>query len=466
MEFLPDLDEQGALITHISKLIEVMGSTHFLESTVLEPTSKHFPFEVTSSGNGAFYIAEYLLKHIGLSAVTPEIYVYKPDEEDDSDIAASVTYNKKKRKCCIYINEQSLSDLNYLAAVIAHEVTHVYREHHNLAIKDHEEEELLTDLTAVYLGFGVLLTKASYLAYSYGDTQYHYWGTRTLGYLSPQSLCFLLSIQAVLRGVEKWREIPYRKHVGSNQQAFLKTSLNLFLENEDALKDLKSYKGKTGFPSPELYSSETKPNVVFDSSIVPETNIVSSEAPQRQESSIDPIFQRMIGIGIPFIGFLIWISLCMAIEETAIRTVIVFIPLIWGAHWGLNKLFKHIQKKRDFYRSIDRTVHSHETCGFLETRFMQGGGIGMILGVFVSVKGQDLLGGLLAFLMLFILPALGLFLGSKLKYFVCLTEDCHGKIKFDQDVCVICNGKLTSVREFKGGYVEYTPIDEFRNAKR
>lgn len=174
----------------------------------------------------------------------------------------------------------------------------------------------------------------------------------------------------------------------------------------------------------------------------------------------------MIGIGIPFVGFLIWLALCLAFNDTVIQPIIFFAPLLWGVHWGLNKLFKHIQKKRDFYRSIDRTVQSHETCGFLETRFMHGGSIGMILGVYVSVKGQDLLGGPIAFLMLFILPILGVYLGSKVKHFVCLTEDCYGKIKYDQDVCLTCNGKLTSVRELKGGYVEYTPIDEFRKAKR
>jgi len=44
-----------------------------------------------------------------------------------------------------------------LAAVLAHEVAHYYLHHHGIRLKDTAQNEFLTEMAAVYLGFGFLL---------------------------------------------------------------------------------------------------------------------------------------------------------------------------------------------------------------------------------------------------------------------------------------------------------------------
>lgn len=47
-------------------------------------------------------------------------------------------------------------DGDFLLATLAHRVAHAYRTTHRLVRVDSEQEEQLSDLTAVYLGFGLL----------------------------------------------------------------------------------------------------------------------------------------------------------------------------------------------------------------------------------------------------------------------------------------------------------------------
>jgi hypothetical protein len=47
-------------------------------------------------------------------------------------------------------------------------VVHAYREHHGLTVITPRTEEELTDLTTIYLGFGVLPLNASYISRSNG----------------------------------------------------------------------------------------------------------------------------------------------------------------------------------------------------------------------------------------------------------------------------------------------------------
>jgi len=60
---------------------------------------------------------------------------------------------------CIYIN-RSLKNQTYKQklAILAHEMSHYYLIYkHNIYIKDTNENELLTELNAIYIGFGFLL---------------------------------------------------------------------------------------------------------------------------------------------------------------------------------------------------------------------------------------------------------------------------------------------------------------------
>ena len=93
-------------------------------------------------------------------------------------------------------------DPEVLAGTMAHEVAHVFRRVHALEVDDSDLEERLTDLTTIWLGFGVLTTNASLKHRSHGDFNYHAWSRNSVGYLPPQAMSFLLALQAQARELD------------------------------------------------------------------------------------------------------------------------------------------------------------------------------------------------------------------------------------------------------------------------
>jgi hypothetical protein len=86
-----------------------------------------------------------------------------------------------------------------LVAHLCHEVAHAWRFHHRAVVDDHDDEELLTDLTTVKLGFGLFTGNASFQKTVFHDGARS--GTRTSrsGYLALPHFAFLLAAQAVCR---------------------------------------------------------------------------------------------------------------------------------------------------------------------------------------------------------------------------------------------------------------------------
>lgn len=88
-----------------------------------------------------------------------------------------------------------------LIATFAHEIAHYV-----LAGSAVEQEadpdtlELLTDLTAVYLGFGVFLANAAFEFHGFSETGRQGWSARTRGYLSERSLVYATALFCEIKG--------------------------------------------------------------------------------------------------------------------------------------------------------------------------------------------------------------------------------------------------------------------------
>jgi hypothetical protein len=143
------------------------------------------------------------------------------------------------RRCLFSLEAASLSDPETLVGVLAHEVAHAYRAHHGLVVEDRDEEERLTDLTTVYLGFGVLTLNNAHRfetgSYSDGARTMGYWRHSRLGYLPTQAMAFLLAAQAVARRLEDKEVRELTKELGTNQTADFRSALRLLGEDAEAL---------------------------------------------------------------------------------------------------------------------------------------------------------------------------------------------------------------------------------------
>ncbi|MCP4267561.1 MAG: SdpI family protein [Candidatus Brocadiaceae bacterium] len=292
MHYLPEETEQKHILEELLNLIKSNGAEPFLNWPIWEPTRDHLPHTFPQNGEGVWQICRILLDHIGLQHIRVKVSVIM--EFDNEMISACVAYAKGSSHCEITVCESAMVVFGFLIATIAHEVTHVYRKYHDLELdgvseiwleeereddteyeltsEDEsliEQEELLTDLTAMYLGFGVLLTKESerhFTSVTGFETERL---SSTLGYLSPQAMCYILAVQAVLRGVTAPKEIPYITFFDGNQKAFFKRAFTKLFEERELFGDLLNTPVETvDFPIPQYVIPNGPSDVVYDSTTI------------------------------------------------------------------------------------------------------------------------------------------------------------------------------------------------------
>lgn len=116
----------------------------------------------------------------------------------------------------IVASRQQLGDEAALVATLAHEVSHYFLSGTERPVPGGEDcHELLTDLTAVFLGFGIFLgNSARYSRHTQGElgTQYGGWFlSGSQGYLSERALMSALAISETLAGRDPMAAAPYLK---------------------------------------------------------------------------------------------------------------------------------------------------------------------------------------------------------------------------------------------------------------
>jgi hypothetical protein len=127
---------------------------------------------------------------------------------------------------CFFGTEVSqLGDPLGVVAAMAHESAHAFRRYHGLEVLDRAEEELLTDLTTVYLGFGILTTNASSRHRSSGDFSVTTWSHQSLGYLPAQALGFLLGAWSSARNLDAAKVREIASALETNQAADFRAAI-------------------------------------------------------------------------------------------------------------------------------------------------------------------------------------------------------------------------------------------------
>jgi hypothetical protein len=213
---LPEEAQRTRLLQALEVLIKKVGYERFVSGFIFEPDPKHFPDRVAGTQHGLRQLLHRLLTYAGLGQldVLLEVYdsndPYTSSDEEGSErgyeppqSAAAWFAGIGDGQALFGVDVQQLRDAGVLVGVLCHEVAHAFREHHGLCVSDRDTEERLTDLTTVYLGFGILTTNASY-TYRATSRREGNWVSSELsegrmGYLEPNEMAFLLAAQCVLR---------------------------------------------------------------------------------------------------------------------------------------------------------------------------------------------------------------------------------------------------------------------------
>lgn len=147
----PRPEEQPWLIEQLRMLIERFGAARFLHAPLVEEAPGHAPDEVL----------RLLLDHAGLRELDVDVVPL----ELAPQVAVGLPRRCPRGHGGVWLLDAGPGQARFAVEGVAslpelsHDIAHAWREHHGLCVEDEGLEERLTDLTAVYLGFGLQLLR-------------------------------------------------------------------------------------------------------------------------------------------------------------------------------------------------------------------------------------------------------------------------------------------------------------------
>jgi hypothetical protein len=236
MTYLPDPEERRGLLAELERLLQARGTAPFLVAP-LEPTPACFPDPWSPDPEGAAALLARIMNYAGLGQLGLRLQVADAMQavtdhgangsSTHSQGAAAWFHGIADGVAAFGVDHQQLADPEGLTAAMCHEVAHAYRHQHGL-VGDSALEELRTDLTTVYLGFGILTTNATQRTRTSheieGGRVSHRMSQSNLGYLSPQAMSFALAAQAASRGAGWWARRRLASFLEPNQAAYFQAS--------------------------------------------------------------------------------------------------------------------------------------------------------------------------------------------------------------------------------------------------
>jgi hypothetical protein len=233
VDHLPPPAERESLLGALADLVAQAGADTLLTAPLVTADARCFPEPWSPTGGGAWLLARRLLVYAGLGELSLRLDVgayaehirahdHRGHLHDGGHQGAAAWFaGIEDGECWFGVDAAGLETPDVLVAALAHEVAHAYREAHGLVVADRDEEERLTDLTTIYLGFGVLTTNASYRYRAVATGDLGSWSAHShLGYLSPQAMSFLLAAHTKLRGEARGDQRAVARALETNQAAF------------------------------------------------------------------------------------------------------------------------------------------------------------------------------------------------------------------------------------------------------
>jgi hypothetical protein len=194
---------------------------------IVLPTPESMPVPMAQGHQLALNVSGFVQQRAGLGDWRCALEPQQPDHLRDialrtggqvSSRGAAGTFRVEGGRAAISYDPDQLEDLESLVALMAHEWSH-----HLLALVraprpgGPEVEEPLTDLCAVYLGFGVFQANAAFSFGQYTEGLGGGWRSRSLGYLGQKGSSFALAIAAVATD-EPIR--PIKRHLSPNPRSW------------------------------------------------------------------------------------------------------------------------------------------------------------------------------------------------------------------------------------------------------
>jgi len=251
MARLPTPDDQQWIVQHLESLVRTRGAAPFLEARLIEPSDEYFPGAWQPDADGVRMLVERVLGYAGLGALKAHVVLHDREQHDLLEgtgmerrahfKGAAAWFDGLVDQTCLFgVVDEGLKNPEELVGTLCHEVAHAYRRFHRLETKG-KREEWLTDLTSVFLGFGVFVCNNAYRfrtrEHLEGSKVMYGWSAKRIGYLPLELLCFALAAQLVARG-DRVGGRRVRRLLETNQAAAFDKSCRYLQPHREVLRDM------------------------------------------------------------------------------------------------------------------------------------------------------------------------------------------------------------------------------------
>lgn len=236
MAVLLSPDQQDWVLAELGVLLQLLGDGTFVRGPILLPIGDHFPIPWAPDHTHLATFANQVAHHAGLSdhRIRLEItdgqrYAITGGGARCRRPASAARFGGVRGKTITFLATEHIpASEEGVVAGLAHEVAHGFRAIHGLRHPNHDLEECLTDITEIYLGFGVFSVNEAYATLDEGPDR-----------LSPWAKSYLLAAQIIARRMSCWQTWTLLRHVHTMARKDVKRGLAALRPSADLWKTLR-----------------------------------------------------------------------------------------------------------------------------------------------------------------------------------------------------------------------------------
>lgn len=236
----PLLDDDAAAwhLENFTWLIEEFSPAAFARTQLILPTAKYFPTNGEKAHDLALVIFDQVKTYCGMAAWDVDLVADANPLAEEAALSLAMvapqkhavgTFGVAGNRIQISYVPSLLKQPHRLIATFAHELAHyLLATARSRPPCDEDEMEFLTDLTAVYLGFGVFLANGRFRFEALNDGTLHGWRLGHMGYLPETDLIFALSLFIAAKAADPAPALACLKpHLAAMLKRALRTSAKL-----------------------------------------------------------------------------------------------------------------------------------------------------------------------------------------------------------------------------------------------
>jgi hypothetical protein len=258
MDLLPPSGVRPTLLDALALIVRRQGYETLVRAPILEQTSHYFPDPWEPSERGVRVLCLRLLAYAGLDDLDASVEIdadaYLPTEERVGSFrhegAAAWFWDIRDDVCVFGAERRQLDEADAIVGTMCHEVAHAYRRFHDLESTTRQIDEEQTDITTIYLGFGILTVNNAQRYRTSGDARMMRWSMTHTGYLSPQAMAYLFAAQCVARGLPAAEMSRLGRLLEANQRECFEEARRELSEDVDGLRL------RLGIPPVEMWPPE------------------------------------------------------------------------------------------------------------------------------------------------------------------------------------------------------------------